>query len=168
MYVLYTPSSEDAYPTGLYLKDSDSGDDWYETLDKYDNDLVKIAYDKEGVVRWIFKDPTTVFPVDCEVISLDNPPEDILQAIPGEWLYKDGKLSIDNSSAIIEAQSKVEKEMAWSSSNIEAFKDISESRALSKTEDKYLKALKQYRIDLLSIEPEDAPDIKWPERPSKK
>ena len=162
MYVLYTPASDDAYPTGMYLKDSVTGEDWYETLKKYDNEDIKIGYDKDGFVRWVFTDPTMAFPVDCDIAVIENPPENLTDH---PYIYKDGKLEEDRSSLIANAKSLLEQEMNWSTSQLGALQDLAEDVELTYQQLGYVKDLKKYRVSLLDINPEDAPAITWPKRP---
>ncbi|AKJ73467.1 side tail fiber assembly protein [Salmonella phage 40] len=78
-----------------------------------------------------------------------------------------GEFKAYNKEAIAQAEVLLDSEMSWATNQILALEDLVSRGPTLDSQKAYLEKLKTYRIDLLAVDPEDAPNVKWPERPAK-
>lgn len=88
MFKLYTPDERISHV--FYIKDTETGVDWYEYQKEIDNSSTKIAVDENDFIRFAFVDPYSIFPKDCNVFVVDELPSDFEESTYG-WFYIDGK-----------------------------------------------------------------------------
>lgn len=74
----------------LILRDSE-GREWYTSQKLFSEDTIKIMYDKDGVIRSIATDVSTLWPVSHSVAEVAVLPEGA--NIHGGWIYSDGRVS---------------------------------------------------------------------------
>lgn len=89
MFIRYTP--EDAMPNVFYLKDSKTGEDWYDVLKTYDQNVLKIAVHCETKdIIYSFYDGSCIFPDNCDIIVPKKVPDDFISS-PYGWKYVKSK-----------------------------------------------------------------------------
>ncbi|EHV58035.1 tail fiber assembly protein [Escherichia coli] len=74
----------------LILRDSE-GREWYTSQKLFSEDTIKIMYDKDGVVRSIATDVTTLWPASHSVAEVAVLPDGA--DIFGGWKYAEGKVT---------------------------------------------------------------------------
>lgn len=129
MFKPYNP--ENSIPNVFYIKDDETGIDWYDFLTTLDSDNIKIAVDGQNIVRFAFTDPDSVFPVNCNVIIPENIPSEFIEN-PMGWTYIDGKF--------IHIQ------------DTEFYKDKVEKRELDALKDEYRELRLQSDLGIISNE----------------
>lgn len=123
----------------------------------------------DGLLKIVTTDPAGIFPSDgLQVLhgKREEFPEDIENMINAcRW---DGeKFVVDNKSYIDAAQQIIEEELQWATARLGAFSDMLDlDYILSPRQEQFVKELKLYRVHLLEIDINKAPNIHIPDRPA--
>ncbi|EKD9930510.1 tail fiber assembly protein [Escherichia coli] len=78
---------------GIVWLYDENGKNWYEEQKNFQADTLKIAYDKNGIIRIIDKDVSAINPVGLSVVELKDTEENARADISEEWMFKDGKIT---------------------------------------------------------------------------
>ncbi|MXF04483.1 tail fiber assembly protein [Escherichia coli] len=78
---------------GIVWLYDENGKNWYDEQKNFQADTLKIAYDKNGIIRIIDKDVSAINPVGLSVVELKDTEENARADISGEWMFKDGKIT---------------------------------------------------------------------------
>lgn len=162
----YTPEYYDQMIPAIYLQTED-GLDWYYHRLKFQEETLKVCFDSENVIRMfdynaqlLWPDGLSVTEVPCEKI-----PEGL--DVRGNWYFIDGNIvpreQVENFSPklIKEKQTRLIKNALQSVSLIQ-LKKMS-SRTLTDAEESMLSEVLDYIVAVEAINPDDAPDIIWPQ-----
>uniref|UniRef100_A0AAU8GGE3 Tail fiber assembly protein n=1 Tax=Salmonella phage vB_SEnST11_KE23 TaxID=3161174 RepID=A0AAU8GGE3_9CAUD len=172
-FSLYTPTKTDENAAFLdsgavFLKDKD-GNDWYDIvkeLTKLEEGTKFLLLSSNDVVLCVSSDVSAYFPDQMKVAVVDEVPEGIESRLGAVQLIS-GEFKAYNKEAVAQAEVLLDSEMSWATNQILALEDLISRGPTLDSQKAYLEKLKTYRIDLLAVDPEDAPNIKWPERPAK-
>lgn len=74
IWTLYQPAKPPV-PNVLYARDA-KGVDWYEFMDKFEQDTWKIEFAEDGSIGRFSKDVTSLFPVDRKIAEVAELPKD--------------------------------------------------------------------------------------------
>lgn len=160
---------------GVIFLASEDGQDWYECQALFSDNTVKVMYDAEGIISALVNKPvpqrgdvyavSMLWPVDMSVVEMavDDCPADC-QA-DGTWRYTDGrieKIPVDN---IAVAENKKSQLMADANAAIAPLERAVKLEMATDEEVERLNEWERYSVLLSRVNPEDAPDIVWPEKP---
>ena len=153
-----------------FLKDSD-GRDWYELSKELADNKAEnqkfLLLTSDDIVLCVSQDPTAYFPYGMKIVVIDNLTVNLDPKL-GYIKFTNGEFVDYNKEAVEQAQSIVETEMMWASNQISTLEDMISMGLGTESRKKYLEKLKEYRIKLFSLDPEEDMDISLPDRPSKK
>jgi hypothetical protein len=150
----------------LILRDAE-GREWYSSQQLFSADTYKVMYDKNGIVRSITRDVSTLFPAShsvAEVIELPNGVD-----INGGWVYQNEMVSerlLSDSEIIAAANTEKLRLRAIADPEISWRQDAVDAGIATEGETSALAAWKQYRVFVMRIDTSTAPDIDWPEMPA--
>ena len=164
----YIPEHRDLIMPGAYFLQTEDGLDWYYHLTRFSDNTVKIAYDSNGVVRFIESDPSMIWPVNLSVVELSPanvPPE---ADISGNWSFLNGNVvpRIYSSSERI-ARAEAERERLIASAR-QAMNEWQNDLLLDEINDEdraSLKAWNSYVKALKAITTSSPDEIVWPVAP---
>ena len=71
---------------------SEDGKNWYEEQKYFADDTLKIAYDKDNIIRYVEKDVTAIRPDGLSVVEVADITANRRADISGGWMFKDGKV----------------------------------------------------------------------------
>lgn len=172
-FQLYKPNDiskkDDFLKDVLFLKTSD-GTDWYDCQSEFSNETLKIAFDKNGVIRTINEDVSMIWPINMSVaeVKKDDAPRELFEQLDGDWIF-DGEKIIPRVISEYEVMSLTEKKRAQlmidANQKITPLQDASDLGIATEDELERLKVWKTYRVLLNRVEIANAPDIDWPQRP---
>ncbi|WNK51519.1 tail fiber assembly protein (plasmid) [Pantoea agglomerans] len=165
----YENEYRDLIVPGAYFLHTEDGLDWYYHLNKFSEETIKVAYDDKGIVRFIEKDASMIWPVNLSVTEL-NPENVPAEAdVSGKWSLVDGVVvpRVYSSRELIDqAEAERDKRIAEARQTMNEWQndllldEISdEDRTSLKKWNAYVKALKA--MDLSSTE-----SLIWPAVPS--
>lgn len=163
-----TEENSAALQAGAAFLKTSTGKDWYDLvkdLSVVDDGATYILLNSEGVVVSVASDPSLFFPAEFSFLIAYNAPTDLANQL-GQWKYAKGKFAAYNDEAIQVAEETITEELNWATSQIGALTDLSEISPLDETNTLKLQRLKEYRIQLIQLDPEDAPNIEIPDRPT--
>lgn len=69
---------------------SEDGKNWYEEQKYFTDDTIKIAYDKDNIIRYVKKDVTAIRPDGLSVVEVPDITANRRADISGNWMFKDG------------------------------------------------------------------------------
>lgn len=123
----------------------------------------------DGLLKIVTTDPAGIFPSDgLQVLhgKREEFPEDIENMI-NAYRWDGEKFVVDNKSYIDAAQQIIEEELQWATARLGAFSDMLDlDYILSPRQERFVKELKLYRVHLLEIDINKAPNIHIPDRPA--
>lgn len=123
----------------------------------------------DGLLKIVTTDPAGIFPSDgLQVLhgKREEFPEDIENMI-NAYRWDGEKFVVDNKSYIDAAQQIIEEELQWATARLGAFSDMLDlDYILSPRQEQFVKELKLYRVHLLEIDINKAPNIHIPDRPA--
>nr|DAH54565.1 MAG TPA: tail fiber assembly protein [Caudoviricetes sp.] len=123
----------------------------------------------DGLLKIVTTDPAGIFPSDgLQVLhgKRDEFPEDIENMI-NAYRWDGEKFVVDNKPYIDAARQIIEEELQWATARLGAFSDMLDlDYILSPAQEQFVKELKLYRIHLLEIDINKAPNIHIPDRPA--
>lgn len=123
----------------------------------------------DGLLKIVTTDPAGIFPSDgLQVLhgKREDFPEDIENMI-NAYRWDGEKFVVDNKPYIDAAQQIIEEELQWATARLGAFSDMLDlDYILSPAQEQFVKELKLYRIHLLEIDINKAPNIHIPDRPA--
>ena len=123
----------------------------------------------DGLLKIVTTDPAGIFPSDgLQVLhgKREEFPEDIENMI-NAYRWDGEKFVVDNKPYIDAAQQIIEEELQWATARLGAFSDMLDlDYILSPAQEQFVKELKLYRIHLLEIDINKAPNIHIPDRPA--
>ncbi|HGB9743529.1 TPA: tail fiber assembly protein [Escherichia coli] len=76
--------------SGVIWLYSEDGLNWYEEQKNFADDTIKIAYDKDNIIRYVEVDVTLINPEGFSVVELPNTTVNRRADIHGNWMFKDG------------------------------------------------------------------------------
>jgi hypothetical protein len=89
MFIRYTP--ENAITNVFYLKDTSTGEDWYNYQKNLDTTTLKIAVNEDtNDIDFSFYDASTIFPVNCNIFHITDIPDGFID-YPYSWKYINGE-----------------------------------------------------------------------------
>jgi len=165
----YENEYRDLIVPGAYFLHTEDGLDWYYHLNKFSEETIKVAYDDKGIVRFIEKDASMIWPVNLSVTELkpENVPAEA--DVSGKWSLVDGVVvpRVYSSRELIDqAEAERDKRIAEARKTMNEWQndllldEISdEDRTSLKKWNAYVKALKA--MDLSYTE-----SLIWPAVPS--
>ncbi|ARV51709.1 tail fiber assembly protein [Escherichia coli] len=71
---------------------TEDGKNWYEEQKYFADDTIKIAYDKDNIIRYVEKDVTAIRPDGLSVVEVADITANRRADISGNWMFKDGKV----------------------------------------------------------------------------
>lgn len=123
----------------------------------------------DGLLKIVTTDPAGIFPSDgLQVLhgKREEFPEDIENMI-NAYRWDGEKFVVDNKPYIDAAQQIIEEELQWATARLGVFSDMLDlDYILSPAQEQFVKELKLYRIHLLEIDINKAPNIHIPDRPA--
>lgn len=144
-----------------FITDED-GNDWYEIQKELNNVTWKVVVDFAGVVVAFNQDASTLFPVGCSVVDVEEIPDDLDNN--GLWMY-DFNLSKFSYNYIKEAESEKEKRLNEIGPRIQYLSDKKDDGDITEGESSKLLMFRSYRADVRNVDVNKAPDIVWPDVP---
>lgn len=168
----YTPDDERSlslikeHNVEFYI--SDEGQDWYSSQGDFLPDTLKVAYDKNGIIRCISNDVTSINPCDFSIVEVEFNAINNNVDISGDWIFDDGEIKLRQySQDELREQAEVKKTGLLSAAAVAIgpLQDAVDEGMATPEETAALSEWKKYRVLLNRIKPEDAPNIVWPEKP---
>lgn len=143
-----------------YISD-EKGNDWYELAKLFDENTLKVQYDKTGLTVAADRDASKLFPLGCSVIELaeSDVPADFT---PGAFTFIDGVLTQIPIDYVAIATRRRDNEMASVSVRITALTEAQDDGDITEEEGAELAALREHRTKLRRLDLSAAPDIDWP------
>lgn len=166
----YTPEDENS----LFLMKqhnaeffiSDDGRDWYKSQEDFLPGTLKVAYDKNGIVRSISRDVSKIYPRDFSVVEVDITEKNKDVDILGGWVFDDGEIKPRQySEDELRAQAELKKKELLFATSVEiaSLQDaIDEGKATSE-EIAALSELKTYRVKVMRVKTSKP---EWPTPPA--
>lgn len=74
---------------------SEDGRNWYEAIQDFAADTIKVMYLANGQVAWVGADPAAINPVDASVIELANNTANRRIDASGYWYFRDDEFVFD-------------------------------------------------------------------------
>lgn len=153
-------------PYARFISDV-QGNDWYACQKAFSDETIKIAWDEQGVIRFIHPDASCLFPVGLSVAEVS--PEDMPEGADcdGQWIFdgqsiKRREVTGTEKAAIAEAQRA--ELMALATEQIAPLQDAEDIGDATPDETAALLAWKKYRIALNRLDV-TAENINWPVAP---
>lgn len=152
---------------GLIFLFDDEGREWYASQRSFSAKTIKVAYDKNNVIRSVSRDVSALWPVNMSVAEVEDNDLHRIVDISGDWKYKDGKLihiSPDTDQEQLESQRVFLREEAIKKITPYMFrlllkKELPESK--KKAVDEWL----EYISKLDAIELKTSGETEWPVMP---
>ncbi|MDM3277901.1 tail fiber assembly protein [Citrobacter sp. Ce104] len=144
---------------------SDDGRDWYKSQADFLPDTLKIAYDKEGIIRCISKDVSSINPRDLSVAEVEVNTKNKNVDISGGWIFTDGeikprKYSQDELRA--QAEAKKTELLSVATAAIAPLQDAVDEKMATAEETAALSEWKKYRVKVMRV---DTNKPEWPPLP---
>lgn len=168
----------DVSPTGPFFYDEGTGKDYYVIAKELRDQLAKssidhafISLDTENRVCCVsheaFDACTPFNGWHILVIPAQFLPDKLEEHL-GDVAYEDGAFTYTYFRAKMEAVAFKNKQMNWASQYIQSLEELEEltGKPLTEHKQEILKNLKIYRCELLDVDPQQAPNIVWPEQPA--
>lgn len=153
-----------------WLQDED-GNDWYDVQQYFADDTMKLLYEKNGVILCHTMDVTELNPVNLSVaeVALESiPAEAVGNLTDGTWCYIDGTIQArvyTDEELQQQAQKKKAELMAQAGKIIFPLALAVKHGMATEEETSQLEVWEKYSVLLSRINPADAPEIEWPEKP---
>ncbi|NBD84033.1 tail fiber assembly protein [Citrobacter werkmanii] len=164
----YTPNDESSL---LLIKEhnvefyvSEDGQDWYQSQANFSPDTLKVAYDKDGVIRSISRDVSSIYPRDLSVVEFPATKANLRVTLGDDWFYKDGKLQ-QVRDYLADAETERNSRMNEATVRINWLEDAQKDGDISAEEAAELAELRAYRTTLRRLDLSAAPKINWPDAP---
>lgn len=157
---------ETPYGEGFQYFMSEDGQDFYESLDSFTRKYKLCIEPGTAIVRSFDEDASRLYPAGYDVVETDSLPDDI--DVDGDWQFIDGEVVPRVYTAeelIAQATARKAVLLVEASDAIAPLQDAADLGMVTDDEQAQLLAWKQYRVKVNRINPEDAPDINWPEKP---
>lgn len=164
-FTQYIPEYADLMIPALYFQ-SEEGEDWYFHRTRFSTDTLKVCYDSEGVIRSFGFDASRLYPGGYSVAEVEKKavPEDI--SIDGSWMF-DGSAIVPRTYSQAERVELADKKrLSFISDTVAEMSPLLDAVELGRAtaeQSARLKALKNYRLDLLELDVSDPDNIVWPE-----
>lgn len=165
---------EDYAHYSAYFLRNEHGD-WYaqtrelQQIAQEAGEYLFVVIEADGLLKIVTTDPAGIFPSDgLQVLhgKREDFPEDIENMI-NAYRWDGEKFVVDNKPYIDAAQQIIEEELQWATARLGAFSDMLDlDYILSPAQEQFVKELKLYRIHLLEIDINKAPNIHIPDRPA--
>ncbi len=147
---------------------TEEGNNWYEELNKFSPDTLKIAYDKNNIIVDVNTDVTGMNPEGLNVVELPNTTANRRADTSGNWMYQDGqviKRIYTRDELITQVENEKTRLLAEAATKIAPLQDAVDIGVSTEAEAALLLKWKKYRVKLNRLDTNKAPDIAWPERP---
>ncbi|HAT7595019.1 TPA: tail fiber assembly protein [Citrobacter werkmanii] len=144
---------------------SDDGRDWYKSQADFLPDTLKIAYDKEGIIRCISKDVSSINPRDLSVVEVDVNNKNKSVDISGGWIFDGNEIKPRQySQEELRAQAEAKKTELLSAAAvaIAPLQDAVDEEMATAEETAALSEWKKYRVKVMRV---DASKPVWPTPP---
>ncbi|MBU9852778.1 tail fiber assembly protein [Rahnella aceris] len=145
------------------------GNDWYQLVNKFSADTLKIIFDDSGIIRMASYDASTLWAEGQSVAEVDVIPAGFDSEILRErWVFDGKKISerVYTASELMEQATATREELqAEAALQIAPLQDAVDIDEATDKERANLTAWKKYRVALNRLDLSAAPDINWPEAP---
>lgn len=160
--------------TPVFLRSEDD-QDWFECQLLFEDDTVKIMYDSKGIIHSVVDAPvperggiyavSMFFPEDMSVaeVAINDYPAGV--QIDGSWIFYDGEISPVPTDIIGEAEKEKVQRVNEAELAIAPLLRAVKYGIATDEEKCRLESWEIYTVLLNRVEPSQAPDIQWPERP---
>lgn len=155
-FKLYTPENP-KFPDvkgAQYLRDEETGTDWYDACFLYRKDTMKVVYESDGFINLADMDAVPMFPINASVaeVEVKDLPKGFNYATKA-WAYIDGKIVPFVASTELQ-QKRHDNEkaalMSEASTQIGVYQDMIDFDTDVEVAAVKLKAWKMYRIGVNS------------------
>ena len=144
---------------------SEDGKNWKEEKKYFADDTIKIAYDKDNIIRYVEKDVTAIRPDGLSVVEVADITANRRADISGNWMFKDGTV-INRIYTAEELQQQAENRKARLLTDAE-YVILPLERAVrlniaTEEERTRLEAWERYSVLVSRVDPANP---EWPEMP---
>lgn len=146
----------------------EKGRDWYESQQFFAKDTLKIAFDKDGIIRCIETDVSVIYPENLSVAEVLNTAENRRADTSGEWIYSDGTIRMREKTEdeLTRLAEQKKNELITKAKDIIApLQDAMDLGIATTDEESRLLAWKKYRVSLSRIDTTNHAGINWPKEP---
>ncbi|GEH40416.1 phage tail fiber assembly protein [Escherichia coli O145:H28] len=144
---------------------TEDGKNWYEEQKNFQDDTIKIAYDKDNIIRYVEKDVTAIRPDGLSVVEVPDITANRRADISGNWMFKDGAV-IKRIYTAEELQQQVENQKARLLADAESVIQLLERavRLNMATDEDHsrLEAWERYSVLVSRV---DTAKPEWPQKP---
>ena len=144
----------------------ETGLDWYEAQALFENDTVKVAYDKNGTVRDYNNDASAIVPDNLSVIEYEKSEIPVKINRSGEWVIENDAIKPKLVNNQQEALEKKRLYLSLANEKIVIFQDAQELGIANEQEKSLLEEWKSFRVLVNRISVDSAPGITWPSVPT--
>ncbi|HCD8984506.1 MULTISPECIES: tail fiber assembly protein [Citrobacter] len=145
---------------------SDDGKDWYKSQADFLPDTLKIAYDKEGIIRCISKDVSSINPRDLSVAEVEVNTKNKNVDISGGWIFIDGEIKprqYSQEELHVQAEAKKTELLSAAAASIAPLQDAVDEKMATAEETAALSEWKKYRVKVMRV---DTTKPEWPTPPN--
>lgn len=157
------------YPDFASVIEDENGHNWYDIQSLFKEDTLKIIFDNQNRIISHSYDVSTLFPLGNSIAEISK------DALPANFYehgvffdFIDGQIipyEKPQEKLVEESQNKLKNLQFEASQIINTLQDAIDLNMAEKDADILLESWKIYRVNLFKINPEQAPNINWPEKP---
>ncbi|MFI8014891.1 tail fiber assembly protein [Citrobacter freundii] len=145
---------------------SDDGRDWYKSQCDFLPETLKIAYDKEGIIRCISYDVSSINPRNLSVVEVDVNNKNKAVNISGNWIFDDGEIKprqYSQDELRAQAEAKKTELLSAAAVAIAPLQDAVDEGIATVEETAALSEWKIYRVRVMRV---DTTKPEWPTPPN--
>ncbi|MEG1691340.1 MAG: tail fiber assembly protein [Hafnia sp.] len=165
----YTPDDENSlflikeHNVEFYI--SDDGSDWYKSQADFLPDTLKIAYDKEDIIRCISQDVSSINPRDLSVVEVEFNTKNKAVNISGGWIFNGGEIKprqYSQEELRTQAEARKTELLSAAAVAIAPLQDAVDEGIATVEETAALSEWKKYRVTVMRV---DVSKPEWPPLP---
>ncbi|EFA7269129.1 tail fiber assembly protein [Escherichia coli] len=144
---------------------SEDGKNWYEEQKYFADDTIKIAYDKDNIIRYVEKDVTAIRPDGLSVVEVPDITANRRADISGNWMFKDGAV-VKRIYTADEQQQQAESQKAALLSEAEnVIQPLERAVRLNMATDEERARLESWERYSVLVSRVDTANPEWPQKP---
>ncbi|HFX4488288.1 TPA: tail fiber assembly protein [Escherichia coli] len=146
----------------LYTED---GKNWYEEVNNFQDDTIKIVYDENNIIVAITKDASTLNPEGYSVVEIPDIAANRRADDSGKWMFKDGAV-VKRIYTADEQQQQAESQKAALLSEAESvIQPLERAVRLNMATDEERARLESWERYSVLVSRVDTANPEWPQKP---
>lgn len=144
---------------------SEDGKNWYEEVNNFQEDTIKIVYDENNIIVAITKDASTLNPEGYSVVEIPDIAANRRADDSGKWMFKDGAV-VKRIYTADEQQQQAESQKAALLSEAESvIQPLERAVRLNMATDEERARLESWERYSVLVSRVDTANPEWPQKP---